>query len=496
MDAAADGAGGAATAPVVVLDGAALGVEGVRAIALGEAAARVDPAALAALAGPRQVLLDARDAGAVYGANTGVGANRHERLGTGRAHDPEGHGLRILRSHAAAAGPEEDDATARAAMVVRLNQLLAGGSGTSPAVVAALAEAVESGAVPRLHRWGGIGTGDIAPLAELGLTLAGELPWRSGGARPAHVGPADAIPLISSSAVTVATAVLAAAELRRLLRASVVVTALSFLALGGATEALDDAVHRARPHPAQVEVAAALRRLVAGAAPGSRLQDPFGLRVAPQVLAPALHALAALEEVLAVEVGAPAENPLVTAGGVRHHGQFHAATLATALDTARAALHPVLTLCAARLGLLMRPEHTGLRPFLADGPAGSSGLMIAEYVVQDVLAELRPALAPTTAGALSISLGVEEHASFATQGARALRTAAEHAPVVVAAELVAAVRALRMRPERLGGPASQEALERAGAGLDDARADAPLGPSLARAVSALGSLDDLIGELL
>ena len=61
-------------------------------------------------------------------------------------------------------------------MLVRLFQLLRGGSGVDFALVRALAAALDAGAVPRLHLYGGIGTGDLTALAELGLTLVGELP--------------------------------------------------------------------------------------------------------------------------------------------------------------------------------------------------------------------------------------------------------------------------------------------------------------------------------
>ena len=72
-------------------------------------------------------------------------------------------------------------------MLVRLQQLLRGRSGVSPALVRGLADASEAGAVPRLHTTGAIGTGDIAQLSELGLTLAGELPWRRGERPPVQV---------------------------------------------------------------------------------------------------------------------------------------------------------------------------------------------------------------------------------------------------------------------------------------------------------------------
>jgi len=469
----------------VRLDGRSLTIDDLIAVATGRADVTADPAAVALVDERHTLLLEARARGAVYGANTGVGANRHERTDSA---DEGTHGLRLLRSHCAGAGPVEDDLTARATMVTRLNQILAGGSGISGRVAAAFLTALRDGAVPTLHSWGAIGTADLAALAELGLTLAGERPWRSGHGPVTTIDATDALPMISSSALTVTTAALALDRMRSQLRASVVVGALTFLALRGNPEAYDETVHAARAHPGQAEVAAELRELVAGCAAPARIQDPFGLRVLPQVTAPALAAARALHAVLIGELNAAVENPLVTADGVRHHGQFHTATLATHLDAVRGAFLPVLSLSAARLGLLMRPDMTGLRAFLAAGPAGSSGLMISEYVVQDLLTEIRVGMQPTAAGTLTISLGLEEHASFATQGARSLRTMTQLAPTLLAAELVAAVRALRLAPGRLTDGTAREAFELAAKELDASTDDRPLGDDLGRAVDLLPRL--------
>jgi histidine ammonia-lyase len=476
---------------VVRLDGRSLTIDGLIAVAAGRADTAVDPAALRLIEARHAMLHAAREHGAVYGANTGVGANRHEL-----SDDDGEHALRLLRSHCAAIGPVEDDVTARAAMTIRLNQILAGGSGISRRVTEALAEAVRVGAVPTLHSWGAIGTADLAALAELGLTLAGERPWRSGPGPVTTIDATDALPIISSSALTVATAALALDRVQSQLRASAVVAALSFLALRGNPGAFDAAVHQARAHPCQVEVASVLRRLVTGCGTPARIQDPFGLRVLPQVTAPAIHAARTLHDVLIAELNAAAENPLVTDDGVRHHGQFHTATLASSLDAVRGTFLPVLSLSAARLGLLMRPDLTGLRAFLAAGPAGSSGLMISEYVVQDVLTEIRVGMQPTAAGTLTISLGLEEHASFATQGARSLRTMTQFSPTLLGAELVAAVRALRMAPGRLPDGPARRAFELAAGVLDAEADDRPLGADLERAAELLPALADAVADEL
>ena len=135
-----------------------------------------------------------------------------------------------------------------------------------------------------------------------------------------------------------------------------------------------------------------------------------------------------------------------------HHGGFHAASCALALDTLRLALVPFATLSSARLRHLMEPSLTGLPPFLSADAPGSSGVLIAEYLAADALARLRADAAPSVLGSATLSRGLEEHASFAWQAAGQARRAVDHLRMVLALEWVAAERALRMKGSAAGGP--------------------------------------------
>jgi histidine ammonia-lyase len=479
------------TAPIQ-LDGSRLScADVVRVARLGE------PVALDAdaLRRAERAYVLAREIGAkraVYGRTTGVGANRHAVV------DPAGadeHGLRLLRSHTGGTGEPFPDETVRATLVIRLNQLAAAGSGVHPRLLRALADALRVGAVPLVHSRGAIGTGDLTALAEIALTVAGQRPWRVGGLDPVPISPGDALAFISSNAATLAESVLAWHELRRLLRASHVITALSYCALGGSPEAFSELVHAARPHPGSVHCAAELRRILmpdGDPPPGRRLQDPFGLRAFPQVQGPALDAVDALERVLTIDLNAAAENPLIHIGSERvyHHGQFSTAYLALALDSLRAALHHVAELSAARLSDLVEPELTGLAPFLAVGPPGSSGIMILEYVAHDALGQLRHAASPVTLGTAVISRGLEDHASFATQATRSTASAASAYRIVLACELLASVRALRLDGTALPDAPVARAFALAAERLPLVPEDHLLSAEIARAVGLVDQFAD------
>jgi histidine ammonia-lyase len=460
---------------VVRLDGTDLDVAGTVRLARGQDEAAVPPACYERVAAAHgaAVRLVARSGG--YGHSTGVGANR----GVVAAAGP-GHAARLLASHAGGAGPLLDPVAVRGMLAVRVNQLAAGASGISPPLFGALVDALRGGALPAVHRYGAVGTGDLTALAALGLCLTGERAWAAGpGPAPVQPAAGDAVALMSSSALTLACAALAADALEALLRAGTVVAALSATAADAAPQAWTELVWQGR---AGAEVAAVLAGLVPG--PGTRLQDPYPLRAAPAWAGPLAGALAALRPALAAELNRGGENPLVDRAGERlvHHAGAVLTELAAQLDAVRAAVVPFAHGSASRLRLLHDSAVTGLAPFLAAGAAASSGTMICEYTAAAAVAELRQQAHPVAAGWVELSLGQESGASFATQAALSARDAVEPLTAVLAAELVVATRALR-----LGGGVPHWAHDIL-TGLPDDAADHDLGPDLAAATAALPAL--------
>ena len=97
-----------------------------------------------------------------------------------------------------------------------------------------------------------------------------------------------------------------------------------------------------------------------------------------------------------------------------------------------------------RLTYVSEPNHTGLEPFLGDGTPGASGVMVVEYVAAAALGDLRAAAAPASTQSITLSRGIEDTASFASLAARQLLTASDRYELLIACELVAALRAVRM----------------------------------------------------
>ena len=321
------------------------------------------PAVAQRLADGHAAVLRLAADGPVYGRSTGVGALLTARLmdvpdasadqqgaGPGRPAMAPGHGDGLLRSHATTAGPPLPSEHIRAMTAVRLEQIAVGRSGLGPGTAAALVDLLNDNRMPTIGRYNSLGTGDVAPLARLTLTLPADA-----------LDHGDGLALMSSNALTIGRAALAVVDLDGLLAAATVVTALTYLARDGAAGALH--AQAAGPFPGPQRIARVLRRLGAGSRTPARLQDPYGLRAAPQTLGIAVDGAGALREVATALTAAGLENPLVMSGPpafVVHHGGFHTVHLdGAALGLARAAVGSV-----NRLALLTEPppEPADLQP--------------------------------------------------------------------------------------------------------------------------------------
>src|SRR6266851_9320144 len=132
----------AMTGHVVALDGRTLSCGQVRDLARGAATAAVTGEGRERAAAAARTAAEVAARRQVYGRTTGVGANLGQAVA---AAEVEGHGLRLLRSHAGGGGPLVAAEVSRAMLVARANQIAAGESGVDPGVLDLLADAINGG---------------------------------------------------------------------------------------------------------------------------------------------------------------------------------------------------------------------------------------------------------------------------------------------------------------------------------------------------------------
>jgi histidine ammonia-lyase len=439
---------------MIILDGATLAPDAVVAVARGGEQVELSPAARSRNLAARDAIAQRiRQGGALYGATTGVGALRDRTIGDS---DREQFQWNLLRSHAVSAGRPVQAELVRAGMVVRANQLGGGGGGVAPELLDGLIRALNAGITPMTRELGSLGTGDLPALAETALALLGEgKVWSEGDLVDAipligdvRLGLRDALGFMSSNAFSGGHAALLAVDGRELHDTWLAVAALSFEALEADPIVLDARVQAARRAPGQTVVAARMRELLSGAAlipdaPDRLVQDPYPFRVLPQVDGVANDALRVLEEVVIRELNARPENALIEEGRALPSGNFHGAELGAALDSLRSGFAQSASLIAARVSALLDPRMSGLAPFLADRPGPDSGVMMLEYTAHSAAAEMRALATPMSTQAVWASLGVESHASLTATAVRRTAESLQALRVLVATELVVALRAMQ-----------------------------------------------------
>jgi len=522
----------------VVLTGADLTVADVEAVARAGAPAELDVHARARMEEARAVIEELLAEGAVvYGVTTGFGDLATTFVEPARSAELQEH---LLMSHAVGVGDPFPREIVRAMLLLRANTLALGHSGCRPVVVDRLLAFLEHGLHPVVPEQGSVGaSGDLAPLAHLGLPLIGRgqvelhgqvlpalLALREVGVEPLQLEAKEGLALLNGTQMMSAIGALLLADADRLVRTASVAASLSAEALLGTDVAYAAAYQLARPHPGQVAVAAELRHLLRESglqrshhASEHKVQDPYSLRCVPQVHGAVRDALDHLRNVLDIELNSATDNPLVFPGGgiadadtvatgggrVISGGNFHGEPIALALDFAKLALHELGSISERRTALLVDPRlNGGLPAFLVPSSGIDSGMMVYQYTAAALVSENKVLAHPASADSIPTSANQEDHVSMGSIAARHARRVLEHVERIIAIELVVAAQALDLRLAAIGafdgaappepGAGVREAHGRIRARVAHLDHDREAGPDLAAALELVhaGAFADLV----
>jgi histidine ammonia-lyase len=459
---------------ILYLDGQALTLAQIEAVAIGGCKVGIAPAALARMRASRELIEEILAAGqTVYGVNTGFGKLADVRIPDGSLAQLQ---TNLVRSHAGGVGQPLSEAESRAMLLLRANVLAVGFSGCRTELVELLVALLNAGVHPVIPEKGSVGaSGDLAPLAHLALVVIGEgeafyqgqriaggEALRRAGLQPNALAAKEGLALLNGTQAMTAVGALAVARGLRLAKLADVAGAMALEALMGTPAAFDARIHEVRPHAGQVAAAAHLLRLMEGSEireahreHDSRVQDAYCLRCMPQVHGAVRGALAHVQSVLEIEAGSATDNPLVfpgdstktlSGGAVLSGGNFHGAPLAYAFDYAAIVLTDLAGITERRIDRLLNPDiNEGLPAFLSPDPGLSSGFMMAQIVAAALINECQVLAHPSSTGTIPTSGGKEDHVSMGMTGAIKLRQIVEHAERIVGIELMCAAQGLEAR---------------------------------------------------
>jgi histidine ammonia-lyase len=453
----------------VIIDGSALTVEDVVAVARGEATAHLGPDAGARMEHSRSVVTEALRGGApVYGVNTGFGALADTPVSEA---DLTALQAAIIRSHAAGTGEPLGDDVVRALLLLRARTLTAGYSGVREDLPRRLLEFLAHGLLPVIPGKGSVGaSGDLAQLAHLAQPLIGEGILREPGGppegrpaadvlaacglEPLQLAPKEGLSLVNGTEPMQAVLAFSVHDAAMLVQAADVACALSIEALLGTDRPYDERVQALRPHPGQLDSAANLRALLTGSPllashrySRHAVQDAYCLRCAPQVHGAVRDVLAHARRVLDTELGSVVDNPIITDDGeVMTTGNFHGEPLAFAADMLAMALAELASISERRVDRMLDPAFSrGLPPFLAPHAGTNSGFMLAQYTAASLVSENKVLAHPASVDTIPTSGKQEDHVSMGWTSVRKLREVVANVRTCLAVEILCAAQGVDLR---------------------------------------------------
>ncbi|NLU65895.1 histidine ammonia-lyase [Streptomyces sp. HNM0574] len=446
-------------------------------VARHDARVALTPEALKEIARSREVIRGlADDTVPHYGVSTGFGALATRHIPTALRAQLQ---RSLVRSHAAGSGDEVEREVVRALMLLRLSTLATGRTGVRSETAEVYAALLNAGITPVVHEYGSLGcSGDLAPLAHCALAAMGEGTVRdaqgekmpasealaAAGITPVVLEEKEGLALINGTDGMLGMLVLAAHDLRGLLRAADIAAAMSVEGQLGTDRVFAADLQALRPHPGQADSAANLRTLLTDSdivashrgPECTRVQDAYSLRCSPQVHGAVRDTLAHAETVAGRELAAAVDNPVVTLDGrVESNGNFHGAPVACVLDFLAISVADIASASERRTDRFLDPARNhGLNAFLADDPGVDSGHMIAQYTQAAIVSELKRLAAPASVDSIPSSAMQEDHVSMGWSAARKLRRAMDGLSRVIAVELYTAARALDLRAPLTPAPAT------------------------------------------
>ncbi|HEX9051267.1 MAG TPA: aromatic amino acid ammonia-lyase [Anaeromyxobacter sp.] len=467
--------------PVVALGDLPLTIEGVVALARGEARPVLDPSpAVRERLRSAVAALDRRLARGevIYGVTTGFGDSCETAIESELAFELP---MNLVRFHGCGTGRVLGDEEAAAVVAVRVATLARGWSAVREVLVERLCELLDRRILPVIPEEGSVGaSGDLTPLSYLAALVMGEREARvdgkvvpaaealaRAGLPPLALRPKESLSIMNGTSVMTALACLAFERARRLARTASTITALASDVLRGEASHFDARIFEAKPHPGQALSARWIREHLeyhpALGRTATRVQDRYSIRCAPHVIGVLLDALPAMRRSIEIEVNGANDNPLVdpASGDVLHGGNFYGGHVAFAMDALKAAVANVADLLDRQLALLCHPgTSNGLPANLVarrtPDRAAHHGFKAMQISASALTAEALKLTMPASVFSRSTECHNQDKVSMGTIAARDALRVLELSERVAAIVLLAACQAVDIR-----GPAECRARTRA-----------------------------------
>src|SRR3990167_2586287 len=399
----------------------------------------------------------------IYGLNTGIGGFGNVLLPADQTAELS---VRMLRAHASGYGDPVTEEVSRASFLARINVLAKGYSCIRPIIFTTMIEMVNRGVNPVAYEKGSLGcSGDLAPLAQMGLVVIGEgkayykgkiiegaLALKKAGIKSVKLAYREGLALMNGSQMMTAIATLNIYSAQRLIKTAEISAAMSIDVLNCVESAYDKRYNAVRGFKGQQIVAENIRRLLSGSEilkqKKINTQSAYSLRSVPQVSGACRDALDYIRSIVEIELNAVADNPIFfTNDRVALSGaNFHGAPVAYTQDLLGIIMTDLGSISERRTNNLLDPACSKELPaFLVESAGLDSGLMISQYTQAALVSENKVLATPASIDSIPTSANQEDHVSMGTIGARKASEIIRNTEAVIAIEVLAACQAYEFR---------------------------------------------------
>ncbi|KAI0480586.1 phenylalanine and histidine ammonia-lyase [Xylariaceae sp. FL0804] len=360
----------------------------------------------------------------------------------------------------------------RAAILIRVNSLIAGASAVRPVIVERMMDLLKHDIIPMIPLRGSISaSGDLSPLSYIcgaiqakptirvlsrGLeNIYADMAFANAGLDPLQLQAKEGLAMVNGTGVSCAAGTLALHDTHGLAVFAQILTAMSVEALNGTDESFHPFFSEKRPHPGQIESARNILAFLAGSkltrvndgAGSSLRQDRYAVRTAPQWMGPILEDLVLAHQQMTIECNSTTDNPLVNKeGDFLHGGNFQAKAVTSAMEKARQAIQGMGRMSFAQCTEIINPAtNRGLPPnLLVDDPSISLIFKGTDINIASLCAELG-FLANPVNHVQTAEMGNQALNSLALISARYTHTAVEVLSQLFACHLLSVCQALDLR---------------------------------------------------
>ena len=401
-----------------------------------------------------------------YGINTGLGNLCDVIIDDSMQKEFQ---KRILLSHACGSGNSYSVEVIRAAMLLLINSIAKGHSGTSLEVVNFYIMLLNKNITPLVPEKGSLGaSGDLVPLAHMALPLIGygniiykgktydsKKLFKNLKIQTVELKPKDALSIINGTHFMTALGTLLVYDSYKLIKISDCSAALSVEALNGMIDSFNPKIHELRKQQGQVITANIMNSLLKNSeyikkSSDMKVQDAYSIRCIPQVHGATKDAYNYVKNIIEIEINSVTDNPLVfdSENIILSGGNFHGQPLALAFDFLSIALSELCNISERRIERLVNHDLSKLNPFLIKNSGLNSGLMIPQYVAASLVSENKVLSHPASVDSIPSSANQEDHVSMGSISARKCLEIKNNLSRILSMEIICSCQAIDLKDNK------------------------------------------------